>query len=37
MDMHGSDDPTYTGLGKRFVLAYLDADETAEVAAREPS
>lgn len=30
-DTQGSDDPTYTGLGSRFVLAYLTAAEYAIV------
>ena len=27
LDTQGSDDPTYTGLGTRFHLAYLEASE----------
>jgi hypothetical protein len=29
IDNQGSEDPDYTGLGDRFVLAWLDADDVA--------
>ena len=30
-DTQGSDDPNYTGLGSRFQLVYLSAEELAEL------
>lgn len=29
VDTQGSDDPVYTGLGSRWLLSYLDADDLA--------